>query len=111
MAIVQELVGTQIHGTIRNGHFEPDEPLDLPEAARVSVDIRIDKAVSVQKEAEGRPLTPEEYERLKAEFASILPFERTPEEEARSEADRLARKEWEKAHFFERAEKIEKMFH
>ena len=56
------------------------------------------------------PMTPEEIERVLAAMDAIIPFERTPEEEARLEADRLARKEWEKAHFFEHADKLAGMW-
>jgi hypothetical protein len=56
-------------------------------------------------EAEG-PMTPEEIARTLAAMAKIEPFEMTEQERAALQAVRQARKEWEKAHFDERAEKL-----
>jgi hypothetical protein len=50
-------------------------------------------------------MTPEEIARTLAAMEKIEPFAITEEERAALEADRQARKEWEKAHFDEHAEK------
>jgi hypothetical protein len=64
--------------------------------------------VPIARPAEESLLTSEEIARILAAMERIEPLEMTDEERARLEADRLARKEWEKAHFEERAEKIQR---
>ncbi|WP_020470237.1 hypothetical protein [Zavarzinella formosa] len=89
-----------INATIRNGRIEPDEPLDLPDGTSVKISVADDDDL----------MSPKEIERIVTAMDQIIPFDRSPEEEARLEADRLARKEWEKAHFFEHAKKIDRIF-
>ena len=55
-------------------------------------------------------MTPEEIARVLAAMERIEPFVWTEEERAAWEADRLARKEWEKAHFNEHADKLRRMW-
>ncbi len=90
-----------IRATIRNGRIEPDEPLDLPEGTEVQITV---------PENDDEPMSQAEIDRILAAMDRIIPFQMTPEEEALLEADRLARKEWEKAHFYEHAEKLRKMW-
>lgn len=90
-----------IKATIRNGRIEPDEPLDLPDGTEVRITV---------PEKDDEPMSQEEIDRILAAMDRIVPFETSPEEEARLEADRQARKEWEKAQFFEHAEKLRKMW-
>lgn len=92
-----------IRATIRDGRIEPDEPIDLPEGTEVQVTVP-------EYDDDDGPMIPEEIERILAAMDRIIPFEMSPEEEARLEADRLERKEWEKAHFYEHAEKLRKMW-
>ncbi|MCE9565435.1 MAG: hypothetical protein K8U57_25715 [Planctomycetes bacterium] len=90
-----------IKATIRNGRIEPDEPLNLPDGTEVQITV---------PENDDEPMSQAEIDRILAAMDRIIPFETSPEEEARLEADRLARKEWEKAHFFEHADKLRKMW-
>jgi hypothetical protein len=54
--------------------------------------------------------SPEEIARTLATMDQVEPLEMTEEELAAWEAERQARKEWEKAHFFEQAEKLRRMW-
>ena len=110
MPLVQEITDTKIHATVRNGHFEPDEPLDLPEGARVSILVTVDKPSEANGEAKGRPLTAEELDRLNEQFDKLQPLQMSESEIAAWEADRLERKEIEKANFFERADKLARLW-
>ncbi len=56
------------------------------------------------QEDEG-PMTPEESARTLAAMEKIEPFDMSDEERAALKGDRQSRKEWEKAHFDEHAEK------
>lgn len=90
-----------IKATIRNGRIETDEPLNLPDGTEVQITV---------PENDDEPMSQAEIDRILAAMDNIIPFQMSPEEEARLEADRLARKEWEKARFFEHAEKLRKMW-
>jgi predicted DNA-binding antitoxin AbrB/MazE fold protein len=90
-----------IKATFRNGRIEPDEPLDLPDGTELQISL---------PENDDEPMSQAEIDRVLTAMDQIIPFDRSPEEEARLETDRQARKEWEKDHFFERAEKLRKMW-
>lgn len=96
-----------IKATVCDGRLELDEPLDLPDGTVLRIPLPNDDLVAEDDDA---PMSPEEIERVLAAMDAIIPFERTPEEEARLEADRLARKEWEKANFNEHADKLAGMW-
>jgi hypothetical protein len=98
---------TTIKAVVRDGRIELDERLDLPDGTVLRIPLPNGDLVSDDDDA---PMTPEEIERVLSAMDAIIPFERTPEEEARLEADRLARKEWEKTHFFEHADKLAGMW-
>jgi hypothetical protein len=99
---------TMIKAIVRNGRVELDEPLDLPDGTEL--------LISLPKGAEGTdlddegPMSAEEIARVLAAMDRMVPFDRTPQEETRLEADRLARKEWEKLHFNEHADKLRRMW-
>lgn len=90
-----------IKATFRNGRIEPDEPLDLPDGTELQITLPDDG---------DEPSNQGEIDRVLAAMDQIIPFDMSPEEETRLEADRQARKEWEKTHFFERAEKLRRMW-
>ena len=55
-------------------------------------------------------MTPDEIARTLAAMDKVEPFDMTDQERSAIEADRQARKEWEKAHFDELAEKLRRMW-
>ena len=55
-------------------------------------------------------MSPEEIDRVLAAMEHIQPFDMTVAERAAWEAERQARKEWEKAHFTEHGEKLRRMW-
>ena len=87
-------------GIVRNGRVEVDEPISLPDGTEVVVTPR-----SAITEDDDR-MTPEEIAATLAAMEKSEPFVWTKEERAAWEAERQARKEWEKAHFQEHAEKL-----
>jgi hypothetical protein len=90
---------TALKGIIQNGQVVLPTPPNLPDETEVAVlPLR-------QAESDVDPLGPEEIARLLAQMDQVQPFELTAEERAALEADRRCRKEWEKAHFDERAAK------
>lgn len=93
---------TTIKATVRNGKLEVDEPLDLPDGLVLKIDVN----TSIDDEY---PLPPE---MLAAQLRAFEEFAKLPkmsdEDYAAWEAERLARRESEKAHFFEHAEKLGK---
>jgi hypothetical protein len=95
-------------GIVRNGRVEVDEPIDLPEGTELRISLA--NGAEDTDRGENGPVTSEEIARVLSAMEKIVPFDRTPEEEARLAADRLARKEWEKAHFNEHAEKLRRMW-
>ena len=101
----KENVMTILTAIVRNGQLELPRPLDLPDGTEVKIRLPEQEGTDGGQEDEG-PVTPEEIARTLAALEKIEPFEMTDEERAALEADRRSRKEWEKAHFDERAEKL-----
>jgi hypothetical protein len=93
---------TTMTAIVRNGQLELPRPIDLPDGTEV--EIRLPETEHSSGE-EGQ-MTPEEIARTLAAMDKIEPLEMSDEERAALTADRQARKEWEKAHFDERAEKV-----
>jgi hypothetical protein len=56
------------------------------------------------------PLTLDEIAWILTAMDAIQPFEMTDQERAQIEADRQSRKEWEKARFFEHADRLREMW-
>jgi hypothetical protein len=97
-----------IQGTVKDGQIVLKEPLSWPDGTPVLVE-----AVGLN----GTPVAPEEenmdkaaIERQLALMDQIEPLIMTPEEEAEWQAARQAQKEFEKATFNERAEKLRRMW-
>lgn len=97
---------TTIKAVVRNGRLEVDEPLDLPDGTVLQIPVPGDTA---QAEGDG-PMSPDEIEQVLAAMDRMEPLRMTDAELAAWEADRKARREWEKAHFFEHAEKLQRMW-
>jgi hypothetical protein len=97
---------TTLKGIIRNGQVVMTEPTDLPDGTEVEI-LPVGLSGSVD---EDRPTTPDEIARTLAAMEKIQPFEMTDQERAAIEADRQARKEWEKAHFDEHADRLRRMW-
>jgi hypothetical protein len=93
---------TTMTAVVRNGQLELPKPIDLPDGTRVEI--------LLPESQEQGPTTPEEIARTLAALDRIEPFETTEQELAALEADRRARKEWEKAHFDERGEKLRRIW-
>ncbi len=90
---------TTIIAVIRNGQLELPRPLDLPDGTEV--EIRLPELES--------PMSAEEIARPLTAMDKVEPFDLTDAERAEVEAKCQARKEWEKAHFEERAEQLRKI--
>ena len=101
---------TMIKATIRNGRIEHQERVPLPDGTEFMIPLPNGKLKDVMPGEEDWEDTPEAIEKWIADFQAIPPLKFTPDELKALEADRLARKEWEKAHFFEEAERLRKMW-
>jgi hypothetical protein len=98
---------TTIKATVRDGRIELDEPIDLPDGTELWIPT---PNGTVEPTADDGPMSANEIARVLAALDQIIPFDRSAKEEMRLEADRLARKEWEKAHFDEHADKLRGMW-
>jgi hypothetical protein len=101
----KENVVTILTAIVRNGQLELPRPLDLPDGTEVEIRLPEQEGTDAGQADEG-PVTHDEIARTLAALEKIEPLEMTDEERAALEADRQARKDWEKAHFDERAEKL-----
>jgi hypothetical protein len=97
-----------VKGIVQNGRILVSEPLDWPDGTQVLVEPIPPEAVGMAEEEQGDD--PESIARWIAAFDAIPPLQMTPEEEANWQADRKAQKEFEKAQFFEHAEKLRRMW-
>lgn len=90
-----------IRGIISKGRVIMAEPADLPDGTEVEI-----LPVGPTNPEDDGPMSPDEIARTLAAMDAIEPFEMTDEERAAIEADRQARKDWEKARFIEHAERL-----
>jgi hypothetical protein len=100
---------TTLTATVRNGRLEFRSSIDLPDGTEVEVWLLSPGEVHCVPHDE-QPMTPEEIAGTLAAMEKVEPFEMTDEEHVACEAERQARKKWEKAHFEERAEKLRRMW-
>ncbi|MBV9124822.1 MAG: hypothetical protein JO112_15815 [Planctomycetes bacterium] len=100
---------TTMTAIVRNGQLELPRPIDLPDGTEVEIRLPQPEGNDSSREDEG-PVTPEEISRTLAAMEKIEPLELSEEEQAAWEADRQARKEWEKAHFDQHAEKLREIW-
>jgi hypothetical protein len=98
-----------VKGVIREGRVEVDEPVNLPDGSEVTI-TGFPHGKFVGLPDNDRPPTPEEIAADLAAMDEIEPLELTDEELAAWEAERQARKEWEKAHFEEHSETLRRMW-
>ncbi len=96
-------------GVIRAGQVIVAEPISLPDGTEVTITGRVGEEF-FGAEDNDRPSTPEEIAADLAAMAAFEPLSLTDAEVAAWEAERQAHKEWEKAHFFEHADKLQRLF-
>ena len=94
-----------LKGIIQNGQVVLPQPADLPEGTEVEI-VPVDLALA---EDEG-PVTTDEIARTLAAMEAVQPFEMSDLERTAIELDRQARKDWEKAHFNEHAERLREVW-
>lgn len=90
-----------IRAVLTDGQLKFDEPPPWPEGTIVEVSPVDD---------DERPRTAEEIAHTLELMSRVTPFELTEQERDSIERDKSERKEWEKRTFFERAEKIDKLW-
>ena len=100
---------TTMRAIVRKGQLELATPIDLPDGTEVEVLLPEPPGTHRGSEDEG-PMTAEEIAQTLAVMEKIEPFEITEQERAALEADRQARKEWEKAHFDEHADRLQRIW-
>jgi hypothetical protein len=98
-----------VKGIVRNGRVEVEQPINLPDGSEVTI-TGYANGKFVGLPDYGGPTTQEEIAATLDAMEKIEPFEMTDEERGAWETERQARKEWEKAHFAERAEKLRRMW-
>jgi hypothetical protein len=98
-----------VKGIVRNGRVEVEQPINLPDGSEVTI-TGYPNGKFVGLPDSGGPMTPEEMAATLEAMDKVEPFDMTDEERAARESERQARKEWEKAHFAERAEKLRRMW-
>jgi hypothetical protein len=98
-----------IKGIYKNGRVVLETPADWPDGTEVIVEpVPHNESFGLTEEEQGDD--PESIARWIAAFDAIQPLQMTPEEEAEWQAARKAQREFEKATFFERAEKLRRMW-
>jgi hypothetical protein len=95
-----------IRATVKAGRIEAQAPADWPEGTPVEIQPMMQSVGNSGEES----MSAEEIARTLAAMDRVEAFEMTAEEEAGWEAERRARKEWEKAHFAEQAEKLRRQW-
>ena len=97
---------TTLKGIIQHGQVVLPQPTDLPDGTEVEI---VPVGLTGSTDDEG-PVTADEIARTLAAMERVQPFEMSDQERAAIEADRRARKEWEKARFNERADRLQEMW-
>jgi len=95
---------TTIQATVTGRRLELDVPADWPDGTQVDVHPLPNGA------ADGDVMPPEEIARLLAAMDQLEPLDLTDAEWVAWETQRQASKDWEKAHFAEHAEKLQRMW-
>lgn len=92
-----------ITAIVRNGRIEVDQPLNLPEGTVLQIPL------PKNAERDDESMRPEEIEQVLAAMDRMEPLQMSDTELA-WEADRQARRDSEKMHFYERASKLHGMW-
>jgi len=100
--------GIVAKGKIHDGKIEIDDPIDLPNGSEVTVHVatRNDE----DELEDGWDNSPEGIAAWFHWYDSLQPLIFTEQEREAWEADRQSHREWELAHFDERAEKLQRMW-
>lgn len=96
-----------IKAIVKDRKIALNVPDDWPEGTEVVIEPLTE---SIGLNEEDWPTTPEEIARHLALMDQVEPFVMTPQEEAAWQADRQARKDYEKAHFDEWSEALRKVW-
>jgi hypothetical protein len=96
---------TTMKAIVRNGQLDLPRPIDLPDGTKIEIRLPEPDEGDHAPEDDG-PMTAQEIAQIMQAMDRIEPLEMTEEELSRLECDRQKRKEWEIAHFDERAEKL-----
>ncbi len=99
-----------VGATWKNGQIVLDSPVDWPEGLRLSVEPASAQAEPTSERDDRDTLSPEEIAHILAVMDEFEPVEMMPEELKAWQAERAARKAWEKAHFFEHSEELRRMW-
>src|SRR5262245_4915840 len=96
-------------GIVRNGRAEVEQPINLPDGSEVPITGYANGKFTGRADT-GDAMTPAEIAATLEGMEKIGAFDLTDEERAAWETQRQARKEWEKTHFAEHAEKLRRMW-
>jgi hypothetical protein len=98
-----------VKGVVRAGRVELNEPINLPDGTEVTI-TGSPRDTSTGLADENRPPTPEEIAATLAAMDAIEPLKLSDEEWTAWEAERQARKAWEKDHFEHHADTLRRMW-
>ena len=99
-----------LEGTVKNGQVILDEPNGLPNGTRVRVMPSEVSRPTVGMREEDWPTTPDGIAALLARMDISEPGWLSPEDEAAWMAALQEQREYDKAHFFDRDEKLRRMW-
>ena len=98
-----------VTATGKNGQIVLDSPVNWADGMRLVVEPeQAQKPLAAAGHDD--PMSPEEIARTLAAMDTIEPLDLTEDERAAWDAERLARKEWEKAHFAEHADQLRRQW-
>jgi hypothetical protein len=95
---------TTIRAVIRDRRIDVPAPQELPDGTAVLVTIGADRP------NDESPMSPEEIAATLAAMEKVETKSWTAEERAAREADKQARRDWEKTNFVEHAEKLRRLW-
>lgn len=98
-----------IKAIVKDGRIELQAPPDWPDGTEVTIHPQLAEDTFGIRE-EDWPETPDAIAEWLTWYDTLEPLIFTDEERVAWEANRQARKEWEKAHFNEHAEKLRRMW-
>ena len=99
-----------VKATWKDGQIVLDAPVAWTDGLRLVIEPEQPLLEPAGAPDDDTPMTPKEIARTLAAMDKVEPLDMTEDERAAWEAERRARKEWEKAHFAERADKLQRMW-